>query len=35
MFLDDHCIVDVRKGMQELKAKPYALFGSHGSGGRG
>jgi len=34
MFMDDHYIADVRKGMQGLKEKPYALFCSHGSGGR-
>jgi multimeric flavodoxin WrbA len=34
MFMDDHYIADVRKGMQGLKGKPYALFCSHGSGGR-
>jgi flavorubredoxin len=34
MFMDDHYIADVRKGMQGLKDKPYALFCSHGSGGR-
>ena len=33
-FMDDHYIADVRKGMQGLKGKPYALFCSHGSGGR-
>ena len=25
-FMDDHYIADVRKGMQGLKGKPYALF---------
>jgi flavorubredoxin len=34
MFMDDHYIADVRKGMQGLKGKPYALFCSHGGGGR-
>ncbi|MBL7199859.1 MAG: hypothetical protein ISS56_06905 [Anaerolineae bacterium] len=33
-FMDDHYIADVRKGMQGLKDKPYALFYSHGGGGR-
>jgi multimeric flavodoxin WrbA len=33
-FMDDHYIADVRKGMQGLKGKPYALFCSHGGGGR-
>jgi len=33
-FMDDHYIADVRKGMLGLKGKPYALFCSHGSGGR-
>jgi flavorubredoxin len=34
MFMDDHYIADVRKGMQGLKNKPYVLFYSHGGGGR-
>ena len=34
MFMDDHYIADVRKGMEGLKGKPYALFCSHGGGGR-
>lgn len=33
-FMDDHYIADVRKGMKGLKNKPYALFYSHGGGGR-
>ena len=33
-FMDDHYIADVRKGMQGLKGKPYALSCSHGGGGR-
>ena len=33
-FMDDHYIHDVRKGLQRLKDKPYALFYSHGGGGR-
>ena len=32
--MDDHYIADVRKEMQGLKNKPYALFYSHGGGGR-
>jgi flavorubredoxin len=34
VFMDDHYIHDVRKGLQGLKDKPYALFYSHGGGGR-
>ena len=34
VFMDDHYIADVRKGMGGLKGKPYALFCSRGSGGR-
>ncbi len=33
-FMDDHYIYDVRKGLKGLKGKPYALFCSHGGGGR-
>ena len=33
-FMDDHYIQDVRKGLEGLKGKPYALFCSHGGGGR-
>ena len=33
-FMDDHYIYDVRKGLEGLKEKPYALFYSHGGGGR-
>ena len=33
-FMDDHYIADVRKGMQGLRPKPYALFYSHGGGGK-
>ena len=33
-FMDDHYIHDVRKGLRGLKGKPYALFYSHGGGGR-
>lgn len=33
-FMDDHYIHDVRKGLKGLKGKPYALFYSHGGGGR-
>lgn len=32
--MDDHYIHDVRKGVKGLKNKPYALFYSHGGGGR-
>ncbi|MEE8414074.1 MAG: flavodoxin domain-containing protein, partial [Dehalococcoidales bacterium] len=34
LFMDDHYIFDVRKGLQGLREKPYALFCSHGSGGK-
>ncbi len=30
--MDDHYIHDVRKGLDGLKEKPYALFYSHGGG---
>ena len=33
-FMDDHYIHDVRKGLQGLNGKPYALFYTHGGGGR-
>ena len=33
-FMDDHYIQDVRKGLMGLKGKPYALFYSHGGGGK-
>jgi flavorubredoxin len=33
-FMDDHYIHDVRKGLKGIKGKPYALFYSHGGGGR-
>jgi multimeric flavodoxin WrbA len=33
-FIDDHYVHDVRKGLKGLKGKPYALFYSHGGGGR-
>lgn len=33
-FMDDHYILDVRKGVQGLKDKPYVLFYSHGGGGK-
>lgn len=33
-FMDDHYIHDVRKGLKGLKGKPYALFYSHGGGGK-
>lgn len=34
IFMDDHYIYDVRKKLEGLKGKPYALFYSHGGGGR-
>jgi flavorubredoxin len=33
-FMDDHYIADVRDGREGLREKPYALFYSHGGGGR-
>jgi flavorubredoxin len=33
-FMDDHYIARVRKGVKDLQGKPYALFYSHGGGGR-
>ena len=33
-FIDDHYIADVRNGLEGLREKPYALFYSHGGGGR-
>lgn len=33
-FMDDHYIHDVRKGLEGLREKPYALFYSHGGGGK-
>ena len=33
-FMDDHYIASVRKGVKNLQEKPYALFYSHGGGGR-
>jgi flavorubredoxin len=33
-FMDDFYIHEVRKGMKGLSGKPYALFYSHGGGGR-
>jgi len=33
-FMDDHYIADTRQGMTNIKNKPYALFYSHGGGGR-
>jgi len=33
-FMDDHYVHDVRKGLRGLRGKPYALFYSHGGGGR-
>lgn len=34
MFMDDHYIYDVRKGLKGLDGKPFVLFCSHGGGGR-
>ncbi|MFC1713091.1 flavodoxin family protein [Candidatus Poribacteria bacterium] len=34
VFMDDHYIYDVRKGLEGLKGKPYALFYTHGGGGK-
>ena len=34
VFLDDHFIYDVRKGLKGMRGKPYVLFCSHGSGGK-
>ena len=34
VFLDDHYIAIERKGVKGLQGKPYALFYSHGGGGR-
>ena len=34
IFMDDHYIHDVRRGLKGLKDKPYAIFYSHGGGGR-
>jgi len=33
-FMDDLYIHEVRKGLKGLRGKPYAVFYSHGSGGR-
>lgn len=33
-FMDDHYVADVRNGLGGLREKPYALFYSHGGGGR-
>lgn len=33
-FMDDHYILDVRRGVPGLKNKPYVLFCTHGGGGR-
>lgn len=33
-FMDDHYVADVRNGLGGLRGKPYALFYSHGGGGR-
>lgn len=34
IFMDDHYIYDMRKGLKGLRGKPYSLFCSHGGGGR-
>ena len=34
VFLDDHYIARTRDGMEGLQEKPYALFYSHGGGGK-
>lgn len=34
MFMDDHYVYDVRKKLEGLRDKPFALFYSHGGGGR-
>jgi len=33
-FMDDHYIEDVHNHLEGLKPKPYALFYTHGGGGR-
>ena len=33
-FMDDHYIYDTRKNLKGLRDKPFALFYSHGGGGR-
>ncbi len=33
-FMDDFYVHEVRKGLKGLREKPYALFYSHGGGGR-
>jgi len=33
-FMDDHYILHTRKGLKGMKEKRYALFYSHGGGGR-
>ena len=33
-FMDDHYMCDVHEGLPGLREKPYALFYSHGGGGR-
>jgi len=33
-FMDDHYILHTRKGVKGMKEKPYALFYSHGGGGK-
>lgn len=33
MFMDDHYIADVRRGLKDLTDKPFILFCTHGGGG--
>ena len=33
-FMDDHYVARVRRGVRGLQGKPYALFYSHGGGGK-
>jgi len=33
-FVDDHYILDVRRGLPGLTGKPFVLFCTHGGGGR-
>jgi len=33
-FMDDHYILHTRKGVEGMKGKPFALFYSHGGGGK-
>jgi len=34
MFMDDHYVYETRKNMSGLKDKPFALFYTHGGGGK-